>query len=172
MKALSTTVVGCNELPEALEFNVTGERGWIELALGPTIGLAIFLLGVFFGKIVLIFFGFVAAGGSLFRWAQPNETVFRVYEWRLFASRNLGGFSPRDLALAVPDVRCIGWSLGGRNSPKGLYVWYGMAGRQRVCVLPEISEKQAKSVTERIAARYSSYKIERGPLVSFSVEVG
>jgi hypothetical protein len=169
MKALSTAELEFNELPEALEFNVTSERGWVELALGPTIGIVVILLGIFIGKIVLIFFGLVAAGGSLFRWAQPSETVFRVYEWRLFASGSLGGFSSRDLALAFPEVRCIGWSVGGRNSPRGLYVWYGLAGLQRVCVLPDISEEQAKSVTERIAARYSTYKIARGQLVSFSV---
>jgi hypothetical protein len=172
MKALSIAELECNELPEALVFNVICERGWIELALGPTIGVAVCLLGIFFDQVLLIFFGVVTAGGLLSRWSQPNETVFRVYEWRLFASGNLGGFSSRDLVLAFPEVRCIGWSRGGRNSPRGLYVWYGMAGLQRACVLPEISEEQAKSVTERIAARFSAYKIDRGPLFSFSADVG
>ena len=102
------------------------------------------------------------AGGGLiilliFFWAWNHLSVLRVLSDRLITSVYLRN----QTETALSDIQSVQW-LGGEifvenGEPDGLYV--SCAGRCK-CILPLVSQKEAKAATDAILRKFPKYPID------------
>jgi hypothetical protein len=169
MAAFSSAVLTIDDLGGELQFTATRKIGCLELILTTSVITGSGFYGFLRQEYVFIAMFVISLGAAVFRWANGPTTVFRVSGGRIHASGNLRRWSSSDLEIPAHDVKQIGWALGGSGQTSGLYVWQGKMGLRSICVLPDISHKDASRVTNLISARYPQYKIGSGPVVSFTL---
>ncbi|MGA8739666.1 MAG: hypothetical protein WB561_00605, partial [Terracidiphilus sp.] len=95
----------------------------------------------------------------LIRWAWGHPSVLRVLSDRLITSAYL--WNSAETALSSIEtmqwLRADVWSGDGDDSgPQGLYI--SCAGRCK-CILPLVSEEQAKTATDAISRKFPKYPI-------------
>lgn len=157
MKPFGSVEFTIEELPSELQIRRSRSAGWIEWFLAPAAAPLLFLEGWFWQKP-----GLIVAGGGLIvalmgRWAWHHPSVLRVRHDRLVTSVYL--WNQTETALC--DIQSMQWLRGElfveNGDPDGLYVY--CAGRSK-CVLPLISQKQAKAATDAISRKFPSYPID------------
>jgi hypothetical protein len=168
MKALSSTELKIDDLDDELQFTLSREIGWIEIVLeaGAISGFAIY--AILQQRILLGLCCAIGIGALLINWALGPTTVFRISARGVVATGNLRRWSAADVEIAASEIKSIGWSFGGENSPGGIYVWHGW---KSTCVLPGISRNRAQAAIDAIKAKFPQFTIENGPAVSLSLGV-
>lgn len=172
MKALSSAELKIEDLGDELQFTLSRETGWIEVALATGVLSGVGVYALLQQSVFLVCGCALGLGALLINWALGPTTVLRISPRRVIATGNLHRWSSSDLSIPAPEVLSIGWSSGGENRPDGIYVWHGQSGTKTTCVLPGLSHKKALAVTEAIKTRFPQFTIESKPMVSFSVGVG
>lgn len=157
MPAFSSTTLKIEDLGGELQFTVTRKSGWVSFVVMSGLLAAVSTYAVLSDRYFLLLFGVIGATAALINWVKGPVTLLRVSEARILATGNLHRLSDSDFELSADKITSIGWSFGGRNRSEGLHVWHGLMGS--TCVLPGLSEKQAKQVTDTIAAQFPHYKI-------------
>jgi hypothetical protein len=155
MKPLGSVEFSIEELPDKLQIRYARRAGWIERIVAPAIVASSILIGWFWQNPVLI----VGASGLILllilRWAWGHESVLRIFPDRLIAS----SYFRNTMETTLSNVETIRWlrqdsSEGGVQ--EGLHI--SRAGRPE-CILPFVSEEQARSVTEAISRKFPEYPI-------------
>ena len=157
MKPLGSVEFTIEELPDKLQIRYARHAGWIERIVAPAVVASSMVIGWFWEKPVLI----AGASGLIFmlliRWAWGHESILRILPDRLIASSYLRN----TMETSLSNVETIRWlrqySPGdGVGVGEGLYI--SRAGRPE-CILPLVSEEQARAVTEAISRRFPEYPV-------------
>lgn len=115
------------------------------------------MIGWFWEKPVLIFAAGCLTVFLIIQWAWKHPSVVRVLPDRLITSVYLWN----QTETALSDIQTMQWLRGEvfaeNGDPDGLYVL--CSGRCK-CVLPLISQKQAKAATDAISRKFPKYPID------------
>ncbi len=156
MRPLGSLEFSIVELPDELQIRRVRHAGWVERILAPAVVLALMVIGWFWQKPFLI----VGATGLImlliFRWAWGHPSVLRVLPDRLIASSYFS--NPKETPLShIETIRWLhrdSWHDGA--GPEGLYI--SNTGR-RECILPLVSEEQARFATDAISRQFPRYPV-------------
>ena len=156
MKPLGSVEFSIEVLPDKLQIRYARHAGWIERIVAPVVVASSMVIGWFWQKPVLIA---GASGLTIFlimHWAHGHESVLRIFPDRLTASSYLRN----TMEASLSNVETIRWlrqySSEGGGSQEGLYI--SRAGRPE-CILPLVSEEQARAVTEAISRKFPEYPV-------------
>lgn len=149
------------ELPNALEFTISRESGWLEPIVVPVVTAFVLWIfwrtGALWSRIIAVVVGSSTALSLLASWFQGRETTLRATEDELIAEGNLGRLFSTEIRIAISDVLWIGYDSGGEGGTSGLYVRIRWG---RTCVLPGLSPEQAQSVVDCIERRFPEIPTE------------
>jgi hypothetical protein len=156
MEPLGSDEFSIEELPAELKIRYGHHAGWIERILAPLVVPALIAAGWFLQKPLLILGGSGLILILIFRWAWGHQSVLRVLPDRLIASSYLQ--NPAETALS--DIQSMKWLrrdvLEKYSGPQGLYI---SCARLSKCVLPLVSEEQAKAATDAITRKFPKYPV-------------
>jgi hypothetical protein len=160
MKALSGSDLRVDRFDGELQFTLTRETGWLEIAVtsGVIAGIAIYAIIQDSGAVLCLCL--FAIGTMLFRWAKGPTTIFRLSNSRLTAAGRLDKWWTSEVDISASEVASIGWLYGSKNRSSGLYVWHGDSWFGKTCVLPGLPKKKAETVTSAITAQFPQFRIE------------
>ena len=157
MRPLGSVEFTIEELPSELQIRRLRHASWVERFLVPAAVPPLFVIGWFWQKP-----GLIMAGGGLiilliFFWAWNHPSVLRVLSDRLITSVYLWN----QTETALSDIQSVQWLRGEifveNGEPDGLYV--SCAGRCK-CILPLVSQKEAKAATDAIMRKFPKYPID------------
>jgi hypothetical protein len=160
MSPFGSVEFNIEELPAELRIRYIRHAGWIERILAPAAVPALGAIGWFGQRPELIMGAGALVMLLIFRWAWSHQSVLRVLPDRLISSVYLWN----ETEIALSDIESIKWLrrdfIDQRSNkyegPRGLYVW--RAGCSK-CVLPLVSEEQARAATDAIFRKFPKYPI-------------
>jgi hypothetical protein len=156
MRPLGSVEFTVDERDSEVQVRSFRRAGWVERFLAPAAVPPLFVIGWFWQKPELI-----AAGGGLimlllFLWAWGHPSELRVLPDRLITSVYLW----KQTETTLSEIQSMQWLRGEifveNGDPDGLYVL--SSGRYK-CVLPLISQKQAKVAIDAISQKFPNYPI-------------
>lgn len=143
------------EFPDALEFTIRRESGWLEQIAAPIlVGLVLWTFwrtGALWPRIIAGLAGIVTVVSWLASWLQGRDTTLRITGDEVVAEGNLGHLFMTEIRVAPSDVLWIGYDSGGEGGTSGLYLRIRWG---RTCVLPGLNQEQARSLVECIEHRF------------------
>lgn len=151
------------ELPNALEFTVTRERGWIYTFLTPAVALAVLVTiwrtGKFPLQIMAVVAGVSCAITLVANWIHGKETKMRVTAEEIVVRGNLNSWFQEELRIDARELSSLKWDCGGDGDECGLYARWGWSSR---CLLAGITRDQAEGIREAIARKFPEMTIAMG----------
>jgi hypothetical protein len=156
MEPLGSEEFSIEELPAELKIRYGRHAGWVERILAPIAVPVLIAAGWFWQKPFPVLVGSGLIMVLTFRWAWGHQSVLRVLPDRLIASSYL----QNSAEIALSEIESMKWlrrdALRRHSGPQGLYISY--AGRSQ-CVLPLVSEEQAKAATDAISRKFPKYPV-------------
>jgi len=139
--------------------------GWIEQIVAPVLVPLLVLIGWYGQFPSLIVAASFLTMSLIYGWAWKHSSTLRVLPDRLIASAYLWN----KWEGALSDLHTIQWRSGAvfdeNSGPSGLYV--SCRGRSR-CVLPHVSEEQARIAMHAILRKFPNYPMSASHLPSNS----
>lgn len=143
------------ELPNALEFSISRESGWLDWAASPLIVLLViwmfWKMNTSFSRLIAAVVCVSAAASAIATWIQGGSTKLRITSDELFAEGNLNKMFSTEVRIPVSEIESLGYNVGDEGEPSGLYVRHGWS---HTCVLPGLEGDQASSVTTAIFDKF------------------
>lgn len=163
MGIVGKTEITTVELPNALEFSITREDGLFEQIVAPC--LAALALWMFWktgqlGRLIAGFAGVTTVLAFVANWLQGRGTMLRVTSDELFAEGNLGRLFSTSVRIPAADISSIYFYMSGEGDDSGLYVRHGWSSTR---VLPCLTEEQADTIVDAIAAKFPQLPTSNGP---------
>lgn len=155
MRPLGSVEFVIEELPGELQIRYSRHAGWIERIVAPAIAASSLVIGWFWQKPPLIMGGGVLIVFLIVRWAWGHESVLRVFPDRLIASSYFRNTKETSLSN-IETIRWLRQDSSDDGLVEGLYI--SRAGRPE-CILPLVSEEQARGVTEAISRKFPEYPV-------------
>jgi hypothetical protein len=175
MKAIGRVQLTTVELPDALEFSVVREYGWLEWAIGLVLTLMLIWLFWRFNTLITHLFAAVicaaAAAAVIAIWVQGRSTKLRVTSDEILAEGNINKIFSSEMRIPVSEVKWLRFEAGGDNAPSGLYLRHGWS---HTCLLPGLDKNQGIAVVSAIFAKFPEIVPEdkRGGSVLYGSESG
>ena len=148
---LSSNVVTAQEDADELSFVVAQEAGWIDLFAGPLIVAGTGFLAWRDRVWWLLAFCVVGlawmAFGLLKDWPMKSASRLTITSRELVATLDLIRFPKRVIRFRPDDVKSLGYSIGGKHEPSGLYL-------NETCVFDGLDRKQAEAIVFRIFYKF------------------
>jgi len=161
MALLGRTELTTVELPNALEFTIIGEHGWLELIAMPAgilfVSWMFWRIDTPFTRIIVAIIVVSTAASAIASWIQGGSTKLRVTQEELFAEGNLNKLFTTEIRIPASEIESLGYMVGDEGEPGGFYVnrrW------SRTCVLPGLNRDQGASVTNAIFKKFPYFAPE------------
>lgn len=156
MKIFGSNELETRDLGHSLQFVLTKDLGWAEIALVAIVVGSIMFLGWRQNSVILMGFAGFAIIGIVINWIQGRETVLLVNEGGIIARGNLDSWFREELTLSSGEITSMGWSAGGEGDSGGVYVRHGYL---RSWVLPGASKEHGRTVISAIEDRFPAFPI-------------
>jgi hypothetical protein len=151
VKPLSSNVVKAEEDPEEISFVVEHEAGWVDLLAGPLIVAGTGFLAWrdrTWWLVALCAAGIAWTVIHLFKnWSTSSASKLTITSRELVATVDLIRFPKRVIRFRPDDVKSLGYSIGGKHEPSGLYL-------NETCVFDGLDRKQAEAIVFRIFYKF------------------
>jgi hypothetical protein len=167
MAARDQVDLNCVESPDALEFTVKRERGWVTVILFPVFAFVVLVWLWRLGSLPLHIMAAVAGAATAItlvaNWIHGNDTTLRVTADELVVRGNLNTWFRREVRIDASQLKSLRWESGG-EADSGLYARWPWNCR---CILAEISPEQAETIRDAVAGKFPEIKIGDPPPASF-----
>jgi hypothetical protein len=156
MKIFGSKELETRDFGDSLQFVLTKNLGWVEIAIEVTLFGSILFLGWWRNSVILMGFAGLGILGIVINWIQGRETVLLVNERGIIARGNLDSWFDKELTLSAGEITSMGRSAGGEGDSGGVYVRHGYL---HSWVLPGASEEQSRTVISAIEDRFPAFSV-------------
>jgi hypothetical protein len=155
------------DLPDELQFRMVREYGVFNVIFQAA--LTIYVLWWVWKwqadsvmGLVPSLFAVIIILGLLANWFHGRTTTLRVTSRELVATGNLNRMLTTEVRVAAYEMEAIGYHMGGEDEPSGLCT---KRGWKHTCLLPGVSRKQARMITDAISLKFpQTYYVDHGLL--------
>jgi len=155
VKLIGQTNISTTQEPDHLQFIVTQERGWIELLIPLTL-LAFGLWALFLERYLFVAFCLAGAVFLVARFGKASVTQLDVSQSEMITRDNPEGSFSGEKIVKAPEVKSLGYKIGNKNIPSGLYAHQGLF--KSTCLLPGLKKQQANEIADLICQKFPNIK--------------
>lgn len=156
MKVLGSKELETRDFGDSLQFVLTKNLGWAEIAIEVIVLGCIIFLAWRQNSVILMGFAGLGVIGIVINWIQGRETVLQVNERGIIARGNLDSWFRRELTLSSDEITSMGWSPGGDGDIGGVYA---QCGTLLSWVLPGAIEEHGRIVITAIEDRFPAFPV-------------
>ena len=155
MKHFGSTELEQSDLSDALQFVLTRNRGWLEIAVEVIVIGGFCLYAWWQGSVIAMIFAALAIVGTLANWVHGRETILRVNEKGILARGNLESWFTSEIKLPIEEITSMAW-LAPNEDAGGVVV---SCGYRQSYVLPGVTEEQGRAIINAIAEKFPDFPI-------------
>jgi len=156
MKLLGNNELATRDFGDSLQFVLTRNLGWVEVAVEVILVGGTLLLGWLQNNYILLGFGGVGLLGIVINWSHGRETVLMVSESRIIARGNLDSWFGKEITLSTDEISSVGWTPAGDGDGGGVYV---RCKALHSWILPGVNEEHGRRVISAIEEKFPAFPI-------------
>jgi hypothetical protein len=164
MRAFGQVDLTTVSLPEELVFVATRRGGWTDYFTIPLLAGLVVWLWIARKELMSLLAAFIGGFSLLASWSRGPETRLKITSTFLLADGNLDRMMTNEIRIPASEVKWINWASGGEDGLDGLHVGRGWTS---VCVLPSITEQQARTIRSAIEKKFPEISIDDPNPASF-----
>jgi hypothetical protein len=160
VKLIGKTEITTIDEPDQLQFAVVSQSGWIDLLGIPLVSIVFAAVASISGHPFLALYSALILVAILAKAIMnyPDGSVIKLFvsQCELIARGDLGRTFADEVKAKSADVKSLGYQMGGKNSPSGLYADQGWL--KQTCLFPGLNKQQANDIADTICRKFPNIK--------------